>query len=90
MGTLAGLAILIALLWLFWRRRSSTKKGDVTDGSELGADKYDKPYTYAGPPQEMGTAENIQELPATRAEKIGQSLVDERVAAGYDGAYRGN
>jgi hypothetical protein len=48
--------------------------------------------------QEMGTEMPIHELSATGAnyppalspQKREQSLVDERVAAGYEGAYRGN
>lgn len=98
---IAGLALLAALFWIFWRRRSRINKANATNPWEIGADEYMKPISHPREAHEMGTErvpelggqEPIGELPANSVQyKPGQghALVDERAAAGYDGAYRGN
>jgi hypothetical protein len=100
-GVIAGLVLLSALLWFFWRRISHNNNDNVPDSGDLGADEYMKPITHPWQAHEMETEAvpepghrvPIIELPTTSVhyEPIkGPVLVDEGVAAGYDGAYRGN
>lgn len=92
--------------FLFRRRRAHTRAGHslptTSEGTatkpELDADKPLPTLGYAGngyvkpnlPLSELSAVASPQELPAMDNEKVRMVKVDERAAAGYDGAYRGN
>lgn len=92
--------------FLLRRRRRDARGGqkDLVRGagtvgkSELGTEKLVEAPTYArgvdvkhnAPPSELPAESSPQELPADEQEKQRVARVDDRAAAGYEGAYRGN
>ena len=86
------------------RRNARGEEKDPTVGagaarkSELGTEKPAGAPTYRrgadvkndAPPSELPAVSSPQELPADEQEKQRVARVDDRAAAGYEGAYRGN
>lgn len=96
-GGVAGFAVVAAALaWFLRARRRASHVGDTSGmPPEPGASL---PHAFAHEPQELDAGRAMQELPDTDIRKPrelsswnkAQPLVDERAAAGYEGAYRGH
>ena len=98
MAIVLGLAIISALaFFLLRRRRRNTLHGQpgpatragVAKKSELDAEKPLAAPAYMQP-SELPVVSTPQELSADEREKQRVAKVDDRAAAGYEGAYRGN
>jgi hypothetical protein len=92
MAVVLGLAIIGALAFFLLRRpRRNTLHGQPGPATGAGWAKQSeldvKSYMQ---PSELPVVSTPQELPADEREKQRVAKVDDRAAAGYEGAYRGN
>jgi LPXTG-motif cell wall-anchored protein len=104
MAVVLGLVLIGALAFFLLRRRRRNARGGhaASDGmarkSELDAEKPVPAPVHAGDanvkpyaqPSELSAVSRPQELPANDRERDRLAKVDDRAAAGYEGAYRGN
>jgi hypothetical protein len=102
-GAKAGISIAViaiiagigALVFYLLRRRQSEARGKISELGEGDAgfrNKYDyfEHGTSKNPVYELGEPEPAELMGELREKERQRRLVDERVAAGYDGAYRGH
>ena len=104
MAVVLSLAIIGALAFFFLRRcRRNTLHGQPDPASGVGWAKKseldaEEPLAYASEvdvkpymePSELPVVSTPQEFSADEREKQRVAKVDDRAAAGYEGAYRGN
>ncbi len=91
-GCSAALGFIISGIVIFVVRRPLGRRrpagGQVREASELNGEEKSAFEEKANHTSELSAVNSPQELSVDEAQRI--AMVEDRVAAGYEGAYRGN